>query len=243
MTTVFCDHLVFSFKAFFESRARQWCFRKGTLFSRSLLAVVVLLLSVRTDAKANPDPIQPLSPQELLKILPSAPEGWKMNVSNARNSFADWLSAMAIREFEFVVPAQSGNATKAPSQTARVMVSDGGYAPPIGAAFRNFSVGKQGNVEKTMFEGFPAIYFAAKEYESLRLMLWIKNRFFVLIETTGQKRDDLEAWACRINLAGLRAIPEEGSPLPNPVQIVRIDEINRANERSYHLNWSRAGSD
>lgn len=212
---------------------------------RCLIAIALVLLFCN-DLQGEPEhkPVAPISPSELLKLLPAPPKGWKMTVSNARNSFSTWLTTMAMREFEYTPPPQPGSDPDAPQnlpQRTRYIISDGGYAPPSGSAFIDFKIGKEQGIEKLMMIGVPAMRFDPKPGEPERLMLWIKNRFLVTIEITNQEPTKIELWAKQINFQALAAVAGSNmGPLGNPLTITRVDEINKDANRSYELYWSYA---
>lgn len=203
-------------------------------------ALALIQLSQGTSL-AERRPIQPLSPQELLRLLPSAPEGWELKASHAQSSFSTWLSSMATREFKYTPPLQPGAPSPAiPISTTRIILADGGYGPTVGAPFKNFQIGKEQDVERLLVSGIPAIRFQTKEGEPQRTMLWVNDRFFVTVETTNQDQKAMDEWITRLNLAALQKIPKSDVPMSNPVTITRVDELNKRNNRSYKLHWDRS---
>lgn len=211
---------------------------------RNLIAVLILFGGHGLHAQSEHKPVAPISPPELLKLLPAPPKGWDLTVSNGRNSFSTWLTTMAIREFKYTPPLRPGSSLDAPEnlpQMTRYVISDGGYGPSLGAAFKDFKIGKEQGVEKVMLMGVPAMRFDAKQGEPQRLVFWVEGRFLVTIETTNQESAKIELWAKQLNFSRLVALAESSVGfLSNPVTITHVDEINKAKNRTHQLYWSYA---
>lgn len=209
-----------------------------------MCASVVLLGRWDLRAESEVKSVEPVSPRDLLTVLPSTPNGWKMTVSRSSNSLSTWLTATAVREFEYTSQPEMGSGSsniEGLRQTTRYMISDSGYAPPSGDLFRDFKVGKERGVERLIMWGMPAMRFEAKPGGAERLIFWIKNRFLVTIETKNQRTTKIDSWARLINFSTLAALAQSATrPLSNPVTITNVDEVNKEGNRSYQLYWSYA---
>ena len=203
----------------------------------------------------------PLEPRDILPYLPAppAPAGaakWEITRSSARSNFTDWLTSSALREYRFVPPPdpQKPGAAPEPPQTTRIVITDTGYWPSYRTYFQGFTPGKSGDAEKFYLGEFPALQVfspapleettpgtSAKPRLRGRFLVLVKNRFLVEIVTTNQERKALSEWVARVNISKLNSVPDTStSKVPNPVPIVKIDELNPKNSRSYPLYWSQA---
>jgi hypothetical protein len=203
---------------------------------------ILLLWTFTVTAQVAPaphKPIVPLSPEDLIKFLPSTPSGWKLTQSDGKNFFVGWLCSQVTREFQrpsatVTRPA----ATAEPPQTTRVRLTDTGYYPSFNGDFENFQVGKHGSAETLVIKGMPARKFIlGRDHERLRLS--IRGRFIIEIETSNQAANTAEAWLSVIDLQRMSAFPDTGSDqLPKPITISVVDELTPANNTSSKLYWN-----
>lgn len=196
------------------------------------------------------EPILPLTPAEMIKFLPSAPPGWDVMKSTADNFLNDWVATNAVREYKFLPPPNPTAVTSAPPplpQFVRIRITDSGFWPEFRRLFDGFEIGKSGDTEKLLIDSHPAIETTSKrrvegkEEEKLaRVLLLVKIRFIVQVETTNTNQKELEEWLRKIDLAKLASVPSTGiNEIPTPVLIVKIDELNPSRTRSYPLFWRR----
>ena len=186
-------------------------------------------------------PIMPLSPAELLPFLPSAPVGWQLKESKAKNYFLGWVCAQASREFDQPVKSRPGSAPLPPMIT-RVRVMDTGYYPSFNGDFENFRVGKYPGAESLVIGGMPArriTLSATKE----RLRVSVRGRFIVEVETENQPANTGQMWMKLFDFRRVGSIPDSGSTqLPKPITIQSLDELNPKNNSTSQLYWGGAPS-
>jgi hypothetical protein len=181
-------------------------------------------------------PITPLAPNELLKLLPGAPQQWKLTASNASNSFSDWLTSRATRTFTFTPPSAPSAPSAAP-QITRTTITDTGYFPQATTQFTAFRPGKENDVEKSFINSLPAIKISRGATEILNVL--IKGRFIVQIRTDNQKPNSSESWLKLFDIGRIAALPDSGDEkIPQPVTIITIDELDPKKNTSYPLIWA-----
>ncbi len=211
------------------------------VFAAQSLCAVPTFAQQNAPAAPAHAPIIPLKPEELLPLLPAPPSGWKMAVSQANTSYMGWIQTQAKREFSYTPPAAAGSpagATPAPPQVTRVRVTDTGYFPSFSGVFDDFKVGVYGNEESLMIESLPARRTKLTNGGE-RLVVFVKRRFLVQIETQNQPANSALAWLKRVDLRHIAAVPDSGSTqLPRPITVSRIDELEPKNNSSSQLYYA-----
>ncbi len=185
-------------------------------------------------------PIVPLKPDEVLALLPAAPAGWRVPISKAQTSFMEWMMTQANREYVYAPPATSPADEKSPvpPQSTRVRITDTGYFTSFSGAFDDFKVGSYGNEESLLIESLPTRKTKLSDGGE-RLVVFVKRRFLVQIETRNQPANAALAWLKRIDLRRLAAVPDSGSrQLPRPIIVSRIDELEPKNNSSSQLYYA-----
>ena len=202
--------------------------------------MLACLCAATADSQTPParKPLLPLEPSELLKLAPPPPAGWTLTQSNAKNSFVEWLSSQATREFQKPNPATAVGAKPAPPPTTIVRLIDTGYFPAFNGDFENFRVGKYGNAETLMISGLPARKFSlGSEHERVRVS--IRGRFIVEIEARRQPLGTAQSWLRLVNLQQLTAVSDSSpTALPKPIQIKKVDELDPKKNATSELFWS-----
>src|ERR1039457_1632008 len=100
-----------------------------------------------------PPRVLPLTPREVLTLLPPTPPNWKITTSQATNQISSWLITIAQRQLEALpidnrAPSGTGNQPLPPMHTTFMLI-DTGYDPSPAGAFVDFKVSRQATVEKT----------------------------------------------------------------------------------------------
>jgi hypothetical protein len=207
-------------------------------FSSFALAFGLCFLAwhvVRAQDTPAHSPVVPLSPAELIKYLPAAPQDWKLKESKAHNSFLSWILTTAEREFDHQPLALSG-AQAAPIQITRVQIRDTGYYPAFLGLFRNFKAGSSGGERNLMVAGFPA--HESSFNSGMRLDLLVNGRFIVQIEVQNQDPTSAEQAVALVNLKALGSITASGGgALPNPIDLSTVDELNPGRNTHSELQW------
>ena len=201
---------------------------------------LLLLISVASSSgvsaqNAAPAHVVPLSPAEVLKLMPHASAPWTMTGSTASNSFSDWLRSSAVRTFEYA-PAASGDAPEAPLQTTRLTLTDTGYFPQFMAEFAAFRPGRENDVEKFTIGSFPAIRITRGPVEILTVL--INGRFVLQVRTDNQPSRATETWFKQFDVAKIPDRSAGDAKIPQPVTITRIDELDPAKSSSYAMSWA-----
>ena len=207
------------------------------------VATVILLVVPRfllaQAAPAAHKPIVPMNPDELIKLLPTAPTGWTMAQSVANNYFIGWLCCQATREFQHPAPIdRSPGAKPPPPLITRVRIMDTGYFPTFNGDFENFRVGKYQGAETLVINGMPARkLFIGPNHEKLRIS--VRGRFIVEFETDNQPPNSAQSWLQIVDFKRINGLPDSSlTNLPKPIHITKIDEMNPKNNSTSDLYWS-----
>ena len=212
----------------------------GALFACT--ALVQLAGWALAQAPAARKPVAPLTPAELIKLLPLAPAGWSLKESKATSFYSDWLISQATRQLE--APPLSGAAPSVaapatPIQMTRIRLTDTGHYPVLAADFEGFRPGKYGTMESLYIGGLPARRAILHDGERLRVL--VNNRFIVEIEVHNQRADAAMNWLQLFDVRRLVSAPETATDkLPNPIRVNSVDELNPKANRSFELSWSTA---
>ncbi len=202
-------------------------------------SVILLVVPILLLAQGAHKPIVPMNPDELIKLLPGAPDGWTMTQSVANNYFIGWLCCQATREFQHPAPVDPMARDKTPPPLiTRVRIMDTGYFPTFNGDFENFRVGKYPGAETLVINGMPARkFFVGPNHERLRLS--VRGRFIVELETDHQPANSTQSWLQVVDFKSLGGLPDSSqSNLPKPIHIIRIDEMNPKNNVTSDLFWS-----
>ena len=199
-----------------------------------LLITLYLWMIGTADGQAPHKPVIPLEPDQLLKLLPTAPAGWQLKKSTAKTFFVEWICSQASREFERIRPP---NAPPAPPQSTTVTLVDTGYFPAFNGPFDGFQVGKYGAFESLMIGNMRARRSKmAADRESLQAS--VRGRFIVSIEIKNQSQASEGAWLNTIDFARINAIPDSGGEqLPRPIKVKLIDELSPTKNSTSTVFW------
>ena len=185
-------------------------------------------------------PVVPLPPIDLLTLLPKTPDKWQIKQSQASNSIMIWVSAQAIREFNYTPPhAASVNPGDPPPPplVLRVTIIDTGYYQGLIGDFEKAPPTKPGAMQYLTLGGFPARQ-SPMGTSAERLRVLVNSRYVVQIDVQNQPINSSQQWLRIIDLAKVAALPAEGSEnLPRPYTITRIDEINPQNNSTSQVVW------
>jgi hypothetical protein len=198
-----------------------------------LLALLLLPLALRAEPHA------PVHAGELLKLLPPAPDGWKLDSSVAKNSFSGWANSQASRKYTgpALPPAAEGAPARGP-QKVSLDLMDTGLFPGFLAPFQNFQPAPaNGGVERLLIGQRPAIRsVGAQGNEVLQILL--ANRFILKINLENAAPGAAVDWLRRLNAAPLDALTNAGpTTLTEPLDMYVLDELNPKKSRTYKLQW------
>lgn len=193
------------------------------------------LLATLANSQGQHRPIFPLAPDQLLKLLPSAPAQWSTVTSNASSNFSGWLTSQATRRFT----SAASSTPNVPAAATRFVLTDTGYYPEALGQFEGFRPGKDKENESTVINGLPAIKTTKANIEILTVL--IRGRFVLQIRTDNQKPNSCEAWLRMVNVQRIASVPDSAeTSIPQPVTITRVDELDPKNNGSYQLTWTSA---
>lgn len=195
-------------------------------------------------ASGNPAPhhlVVPLAPAELLSLLPKTPEKWQLKESVANNSFMDWVSSQAQREFNFTPPpAESSKPGDPPPPplVLRVTLTDTGYYQGLIGDFAESRTSGGAGTENLMLAGCPArLVMLGQTGERLRVL--VKGRYVLQIDVRNQPPNAAQSWLRIVDMARLTALTEDGEEkLPRPFPMTRIDELNPRNNSVTPATWA-----
>lgn len=216
---------------------------------RLIIVVFVAAVSVSAALWAqNPPPapvplpaahewVVPLAPSELLKLLPNAPDQWRLKQSTAKNFVMDWPSSQAQREFDYTPPT-GPDAIPSPTHVLRITVTDTGYYAGLMSDLQSTQVPKSGEAERLTIHGFPARrIMVGKSQEELRLL--VKSRYVIQLDVQNEPPGNAQKWLGIIDLTRFATLPTEGDViLPRPFSIMRIDELNPKNNAVSKVNFT-----
>lgn len=202
---------------------------------RPTYILLCLLSSIPVTLGQTPTrkPIVPVSPVDLLHLLPRTPRNWAITESSAKDSFVGWLSSQASREFR----ASSEPGASSPPAITRLKLMDTGYYPSFNGDFENFRVGKYPGAESLMIAGMRArkIIFGNNRE---RLRISVRGRFIVEVETENQPPNAGQTWLQLFDFKRISDIPDSGATeLPRPINIQTIDELRPALNSTSTLFW------
>ena len=198
-------------------------------------AILCLPLTVASGHQADllaqlPPRVVPLTPAQLLPLMPVVPAGWKVTSSVATNQMGTWLATIGMKDAERTAPATPAAPGQPPSLPVTMQVTftliDTGFDPTFLNDFQGFKVGIFGKQENLIINSSPAVLLHDSA-TSETLSMWIHRRFVLKITTTQQPPNSTKAWAQQIDLIKLGAVPNTGSrELPRPIVISFVDELN-----------------
>src|SRR5689334_16887509 len=126
-----------------------------------IVAVTLLFCLIAVSAETQIHParktVLPMSPAELLKLLPIAPRDWQVKESKAKSFYNESLVSQAYRQITGppTTPSVPGS-TPPPPPLTRLQLTDTAYVPALFADFEEFKPGKYGNTESLYVDGLPA---------------------------------------------------------------------------------------
>jgi hypothetical protein len=205
------------------------------LVTKAVRNSIFLLLLVARDGISQEPKVTahytPLSPTEVLRLLPGAPDKWKITQSKASNQISSWLLTIAQRSFEYTPPPAAPNTQPPPPmKTSMTLMDTGGEQ---NTQFDNFKAGVLGNRESVLINGCPTIILRDAQGKE-RLTMTINNRFTFSVTTENQPANSSKAWAATLDLARALSAAKTSptlTSLPDQVTIEVIDELNPRNNR------------
>ena len=200
----------------------------------TLLTPLIFLMIGMAQGQAPHNPIIPLEPDQLLKLLPAAPAGWQLKTSTAKTFFVEWICSQATREFERIPPP---NTPPAPPQSVTVTLVDTGYFPAFNGPFDGFRVGKYGAFESLMIGNMRARRSKmAADRENLQAS--VRGRFIVSVEVKNQSQASEQTWLNTFDFTRINAIPDSGGEqLPRPIKVRVIDELSPTKNSTSTVYW------
>jgi hypothetical protein len=194
---------------------------------------------IATDQLTIPPRVLPLSPKEVLALLPPTPADWKVTTSAATNQISSWLVTIAQRQIESLETEKRNTtgttAQSAPPMRTTFMLIDSGYDPSAAGAFADFKPAKNGNVEKAFFLNCPIIRTRpSATSESLQML--INRRFVFRVDAENQPKDAALRWAQQIPMEKY-STPQAATltTLPQQVIIRSVDELNPRNDHESQI--------
>src|SRR6188768_3101601 len=124
-----------------------------TISALLISAFIAVGLPEVSQAQPNPSPktkeiVLSLPPAELIRLLPPAPENWKLTTSSARSEITSQpaLQTIATRDYLYVPPPTPPGAEQTPGEPAppkrtRIMLFDTGFDTESFFVFQNFTPG------------------------------------------------------------------------------------------------------
>lgn len=199
-----------------------------------IIALVLLAIPIDAQEKSAASHYAPVSPAEILKLLPPAPTNWKITSSRASNQVTSWVLTIAQKSLEYTPPPDPAQPNKPPlTMKTSITLIDGGGEPLSGSQFDNFAPGNLGNLEKFVIANCPAILTKAQAGQE-RLTMSIGQRFLVTLVLENQPPNSAKSWAQMLNIPKFTAAAASTKPmaaLPSEVQIELVDELNPKNNR------------
>jgi hypothetical protein len=186
------------------------------------------------DQLTIPPRVLPLSPKEVLNLLPPTPSDWKVTASAATNQITSWVVTIAQRQIEsskLERPSSTGpNSPPTPPMRTTFMLIDSGYDPSATGAFVDFKPSNNGNVEKAFFLTFPIIRTrSSATAESLQML--INRRFVFRVDAENQPKDSVLRWAQQLPISQYNRAPTATMiALPPQVVVRSVDELNPRND-------------
>jgi hypothetical protein len=168
---------------------------------------------------------QPLSPRDLLALLPQPPPNWTLSVSHGRNHFVSTLGTVATREYRGKFP------DAAVESVWTLAIEDTGGASSKLEAYR----AESGEGER--IHGRPALW---RESPGGPLILFcVADRFILKGTLKNGTAAQLKELMERVNISALTEVATgPTSAVPNPVVLVTVDELNPASSRTSTLHWT-----
>jgi hypothetical protein len=178
---------------------------------------------------AIPPRVLPLSPKEVLALLPATPTNWRTTTSLATNQVSSWLITIAQRQIEGVADKHATSGTNSPPMRTTFVLIDTGFDPSSAGAFVDFKTMQGTGAEKILLKGYPTIR-TRPSATSESLQMFINQRFVLRIDAENQPKDATLGWAERVpfdrynppRTAALTTLPAE-------VIITTVDELNPVN--------------
>ena len=198
---------------------------------------VVALRAQQPAAAKPPPPVMTMLPGELLKLMPSSPDGWKLVASSGQNDLTDSLGTetFAVRDYVDTKPPPTPptgvpSAPPLPAKT-RLTLIDTGFDPSALAGFTNFkpeTTAGEGNIRRFLMEGHPATLVVRSSGKQV-LKINLASRFLAIVELENQPETAQKFWVDLLNLPSLTqaatTAPREPIP-PRKVRLVHVDELN-----------------
>ena len=203
-----------------------------------LLTAAVVAAGHAAPASAEPTRVVPLTPVQLLAALPKPTSGWALQKSQGETSLARWVESRAKRIYLPPVDPKTGSAA---GQVELRLRDTGGFRPAL-HAFKDFKPVKSGDEEKLYLNGQPAVVTRdSDEPGTVQAKVLLSGRFVLEITTTDRPEEKLEAWVHQVDAAQLDRLPVvKADTLPASVQIVHVDELQPARNRSYTATTTNA---
>ena len=121
---------------------------------------------------------------------------------------------------------------------SRFHLTDSGYFVNYAASFVPPTSGAAKGINFLKIGGFPARKYKPDEVTETVSVL-VKERFVVEVRGKNMLEKDLLHFLSQVNYPRLTAVPDTGPhEVPQPVSIVRIDELDPKQTRTYPLYWS-----
>jgi len=180
---------------------------------------------------------RPMELTELLKLLPTCPDTWIINRSQARTLYQDNLEAYAMREFEEFIPPSVKGAKDAPKpETVIIVIRDTcGQGPHLEPFREETAPTSGGDFKLGNWNRYPAmlVRMGAKR-QALRVL--VGNRFVVEVVFSGNNLKSLKWWLERCDLKTLAHAKQQRQLIVNDqVALDFLDELHPERTRSYSV--------
>ena len=153
----------------------------------TICAVAILSCAA---AYGQKPPVMPVSPEQLVKVMPGTLKGWVIAEATAQNRFMKWIQTRATRVYQ----RRKGEAK------ARITITDTGRYPSSLVRFRDFKPGKANGVEKKMIRGNPALVRDIPE-RGKQVQILVHDRFIVELLVPPNYEEDMKRWIRSIDWA------------------------------------------
>lgn len=202
---------------------------------KRLIIIALVLLAIPIDAQEKPGAphYAPVSPAEILKLLPPAPPNWKITSSRASNQVTSWVLTIAQKSLEYTPPPDPAQPSKTPlTMKTSITLIDGG-GEQMSGQFENFKPGVSGSQENLIINGCPTV-ITKESAGRERAVMSINSRFTFTLVVENQLVGTAKSWAATLDVGKLVAAGKASAPLaklPSEVQIELVDELNPRNNR------------
>lgn len=178
------------------------------------------------------EPVVPVTPSELLAVLPATPQDWTLARSEAETSLDQWLRTRATRVYKVALPPNGASNPALPATASvEISITDTGGFPSAIADFADFQPGKNGPLERLYISNLPAQVINLSADEVLIQALAVQ-RFLIEVTVKSLPNAKIESWLRLLRFDALNLSGPARTKLPSPVQLTLVDELHPERNRS-----------